>query len=89
MLLSLSSILIGYEVSQGDVCCKKRWSVSFAFITSGISGAALCICFMVVDILDKKVVKETLIKPFLWFGMNPLFIYCAMMCFDSLLAHNI
>jgi predicted acyltransferase len=88
-LLSLSLIGVGYLITQGDACNKKRWSVSFSFITSGISGAALCLCFIVVDISNKAWIKEKLIKPTLWLGMNPLFIFVAMIAFDNLLMNNI
>ena len=88
-LLSISLILVGYLITHGDACNKKRWSVSFGFISSGISGTALCLCFVVVDMLNKPFIKEKLIKPTLWLGMNPLFIYVAMMMFDCLLGDNI
>lgn len=68
---------------------KKRWSVSFAFVTSGISGAALCLCFAVVDILDNKFIKEKAALPFLWLGLNPLFIFVAMIAYGNLLMNNI
>jgi len=89
ILLSMALILVGYEITFGDASNKKRWSVSFAFLSSGISGAALCICFAVVDILNKPFIKEKLIKPTLWLGMNPLFIFVAMIAFDNLLMNNI
>ena len=89
VLLSIVLITVGYEITFGDACNKKRWSVSFGFITSGITGSALCLCFIVVDILNKPFIKEKLIKPTLWLGMNPLFIYIAMMIFDNVLASNI
>jgi predicted acyltransferase len=72
-----------------DPVCKKRWSVSFAFFTSSMSGFALSLCFYVVDILNKSFIKEKLCKPFLWLGMNPLFIFVAMIAFDNLLMDNI
>ena len=89
LLLSIFLIGTGYLISQGDACNKKRWSVSFAFITSGISGLALTLCFIFVDILDKKFIKEKLIQPALWLGMNPLFIFVAMIAFDNLLMNNV
>ena len=88
-LLSMSLITVGYLISYGDACNKKRWSVSFAFASSGISGAGLCLCFVVVDMLNKPFIKEKLIQPTLWLGMNPLFIYVAMMAFTNLLMDNI
>jgi predicted acyltransferase len=89
ILLSLALFLIGYELMSFEPVCKKRWSISFAFLTSAFSGAALSICFVFVDILDKKVIKDYIIQPFLWLGMNPLFIFVAMIAFDNLLMNNI
>ena len=60
-LLTISLILVGYLITHGDACNKKRWSVSFGFISSGISGAALCLCFVIVDMLNKPFIKEKLI----------------------------
>jgi predicted acyltransferase len=89
-MLSAILILIGVTAFLiGEPVCKKRWSISFAFITSGLSGAALCFCFVLVDILDKPLIKNYLIQPFLWLGMNPLFIFVAMIAFDNLLMNNI
>jgi predicted acyltransferase len=87
--LSVGLAAVGGLAAIGEPVCKKRWSVSFAFITSGLSGAALCLCFVLVDMLDKPIIKEKLIKPFLWLGMNPLFIFVAMIFFDSILMDNI
>ena len=80
---------LGGLAAIGDAVCKKRWSVSFAFLTSSFSGLWLCICFYIVDILDKRVIREQLAKPFLWLGMNPLFIYIAMTVLNTIVAHNI
>lgn len=80
---------LGGAMVTFDPVCKKRWSVSFAFFTSAMSGFALSLCFYVVDILNKPIIKETLCKPFLWLGMNPLFIFVAMIAFDNLLMNNI
>ena len=58
-LLTIVLILIGYETSAiGDAINKKRWSVSFAFVTSGFSGAVLCLCFALVDIYNKSWIKN-------------------------------
>jgi len=89
-LLTLTLVGLGLiAFFSGDEVCKKRWSISFALITSGLSGFALSLCFVVVDILDKPVIKEYVIQPFLWLGMNPLFIFVAMIAFDNLLMNNI
>lgn len=58
-LLTIVLIIIGYETSAiGDEINKKRWSVSFAFVTSGLSGAVLCLCFALVDIYNKPWIKN-------------------------------
>ncbi len=89
-LLTIVLIIIGYETSAiGDVINKKRWSVSFAFVTSGFSGSVLCLCFALVDIYNKPWIKNIAIKPFLWLGMNPLFIYILMMSYQELIIYNI
>lgn len=58
-LLTIVLVIVGYETSAlGDEINKKRWSVSFAFVTSGFSGAVLCLCFAVVDIYNKPWIKN-------------------------------
>ena len=89
LYLTGALITLGGLFTILEPVCKKRWSVSFAFYTSALSGLALCLCFFVVDILDKPLIKEKLAKPFLWLGMNPLFIFVAMIAFDNLLMNNI
>lgn len=89
LILSLSLLLIGFEVTYGEPINKKRWSVSFAFLTSGITGTFLCLIFMIVDIWNNRIVKDYLSQPLLWLGMNPLFIYIGMMSFQNILIHNI
>jgi predicted acyltransferase len=81
--------VIGGLAVIGDSVCKKRWSVSFAFFTSSFSGIWLCICFAIVDILNKPIIRDKAVKPFLWLGMNPLFIYISMTVINTIVAHNI
>ena len=59
-LLAFCLILFGGIMGLWEPVNKKRWSFSFAFITSGITGAALCLCFALVDMLDNKFIKEKL-----------------------------
>lgn len=89
--LGLAGILavLGGALVAFEPVCKKRWSASFAFFTSSLSGGALCLCFYLVDILNKPLIKEKLCLPFLWLGMNPLFIFVAMIFFDNILMNNI
>jgi predicted acyltransferase len=55
---------------------KKIWSPSFMLATSGISGLALVICFLVFDYY-KNFITEKIKWPLVWMGMNPLFVYIA------------
>jgi len=87
--LSGTFAAVGGLLAIFDPVCKKRWSASFAFLTSGYTGFLLCLCFFLVDILDKPLIKEKLSQPFLWLGMNPLFIFVAMIFADNLLMNNI
>ncbi len=87
--LAASFGAIGGLMTIFEPVCKKRWSASFAFLTSAYSGFLLCLCFFVVDILNKPFIKEKLALPFLWLGMNPLFIFVAMIFADNLVMNNI
>lgn len=49
---------IGFLISIGEPINKKLWSVSFAFATSGVTGIALTICFVLVDVWNNKIVKN-------------------------------
>jgi len=87
--LAATFAAIGGLLAIFEPVCKKRWSASFAFLTSSYTGFLLCLCFFLVDILDKPLIKEKLALPFLWLGMNPLFIYVMMMFTDNVLMANI
>ena len=89
LYFTLILVTIGGLLTIFEPVNKKRWSASFAFYTSALSGGALCLCFYLVDILNKPFIKEKICLPFLWLGMNPLFIFVAMICFDNLLMNNI
>ena len=82
-------LFIGGIFSVFNPVNKKIWSISFAFITSGISGAGLTLCYYLIDILDIKIIKQKIILPFIWLGMNPLFVFVMMIFFDNILMNNI
>jgi predicted acyltransferase len=84
-------ILIGCLIALGNPVNKKLWSPSFAYITSGIAACGLALCYLLVDILKgpSSRVRTAILKPFLWLGMNPLFVFVAMIFFDNLLMNNI
>ncbi len=59
---------------------KKMFSASFAVLTACVSGLALIVIILIVDILPKynepgKRIVNVCITPFIWMGRNPLFIY--------------
>ena len=89
LLLTGVLVAIGTLFLIWEPVNKKRWSISFAFYTSALTGGALCLIFGVVDVLNNPLIKEKLIQPFLWLGMNPLFIFVAMIFFDNMLMNNI
>jgi predicted acyltransferase len=60
LIFASSLAVIGGLFVIFDPVCKKRWSVSFAFFTSAISGFGLSLCFNVVDILNNPFIKEYL-----------------------------
>jgi heparan-alpha-glucosaminide N-acetyltransferase len=62
---------------------KRLWSISFVFLTSGITGLSLAFVTFFIDVLGKRYAKygkiiNKITTPFLWLGMNPLAIYVLM-----------
>ena len=47
------------------------------------------LCYYVIDVRDSRVVRETLIQPFVWLGMNPLFVFVMMVFSENLFLTNI
>ena len=89
LLLTATLVLIGAFFLIWEPVNKKIWTIPFAFFTSALTGGALCLIFGIVDVLDKPVIKEKFIQPFLWLGMNPLFIYIAMTFYNTFMGENI
>ncbi|EAS02013.2 heparan-alpha-glucosaminide N-acetyltransferase, putative (macronuclear) [Tetrahymena thermophila SB210] len=78
----------------GGICCfltpinKKVWSPSFVFIVGSMSGAFLNLCFIVVDIYNNLKLNKAL--EFLkWLGLNPLFVFVAMIWLELIMLLNI
>ena len=67
---------------------KKLWTLSFALFTSGTAGVTLIFCYIFVDYYHTKI-SQVMKWPFIWLGMNPLFIYLAMMFIEALFCNNI
>ena len=83
-----SLLLMGYSISTVIPHNKKIWSVSFVFTTSGYSGLSIILCYLLIDLYKNKII-QTLAKPFMWHGYNPLFIYVCMMCLDGIISDNL
>lgn len=69
---------------------KKIWSVSYAFLTVGVSGASLALITIIFDILGKnspryQKILPIITAPFLWFGRNPLAMFISRDFLDDLL----
>lgn len=50
---------------------KNLWSPSFIFVMAGTGNLLLALCYILVDIYQLWGGA-----PFLWFGMNPILLYC-------------
>eukprot|EP00825_Cyclidium_porcatum_P028429 TRINITY_DN30690_c0_g1_i3.p2 TRINITY_DN30690_c0_g1~~TRINITY_DN30690_c0_g1_i3.p2 ORF type:complete len:173 (+),score=15.44 TRINITY_DN30690_c0_g1_i3:72-590(+) len=86
--ISISLIGLGYILRIWVPLNKQLWSISFTFATSGYSGLSLVLIFLLIDIWQNKWI-QFILQPFVWLGMNPLFIYVCMMFFADFLAHNL
>ncbi|KRX06974.1 hypothetical protein PPERSA_07137 [Pseudocohnilembus persalinus] len=89
-LLGLSFAFIGFFMGLWIPLNKDLWTISFMFGTIGISIICLVFLYWFIDIYgrDSKFIK-VICQPFIWLGMNPLFIYLIMMFEQNLLQDNI
>eukprot|EP01112_Ceratiomyxa_fruticulosa_P015518 TRINITY_DN456_c0_g1_i2.p1 TRINITY_DN456_c0_g1~~TRINITY_DN456_c0_g1_i2.p1 ORF type:complete len:652 (-),score=106.89 TRINITY_DN456_c0_g1_i2:2-1957(-) len=66
------SILCGFKQDGGWIPISKNlWSVSFIFVMAGTGFLMLCLCYILVDVLD---VWNG--APFKYPGMNSIVVYC-------------
>lgn len=79
---------VGYFLMIWIPICKKVWSLSFAFVSTGYSGLILTVCYYLID-LQKSDVIQKCIQPFVWLGRNPLFVFVGMDFLDIVLMDNI
>ena len=71
-------IFIGYLLSFIMPINKKLWTVSFAFITTGISEIAYLIMDSFVKLANFIKLFKCILQPLKWFGMNSIIIYVGM-----------
>ena len=88
-LFSFFLLSVGLYVAYWEPPIKKIWTVSFAFITSGFTGIVLTLLYFLIDIMDLRILKDYVVQPFVWLGMNPLFIFVFMDFIEILLMRNI
>lgn len=67
---------------------KIIWTPAFVFIVGGMSGFFLNLCFVIVDILNNKKINKYL-QWLKWLGLNPLFIFVAMIWLEVVLMVNV
>ena len=88
--LTLILISLGYYGMAGMPFNKKIWSASFALVSAGYTGLGLVVCFLLLDFLftDNRWVK-IIIRPFVWLGMNPLFVFVGMIFVENILMNDV
>jgi predicted acyltransferase len=89
LLLSFSLATLGLYISYWEYPNKKIWTIPFAFITSAFTGLFLCFLYFLIDVLNFPLLKNYLIRPFVWLGMNPLAVFVGMDCIEIILMRNI
>lgn len=83
VIISLILGAISYPLTFAMPFNKKIWSISFVFLTSAVSGLSLAFFALTVDYLGTinkaygKVIN-TILKPFIWLGRNPLIVFVLM-----------
>lgn len=55
--LSVALLACGYFARIWVPICKKIWSFSFAFVSTGYSGLFLTLCFYIVDMVNNKYIS--------------------------------
>ena len=92
--ISVLCAIIAYPLTHLMPLNKKIWSVSFTFLTIGISGLSLVFFAWLVDMVGvaenmlAKVIN-VVTRPLLWLGRNPLAIFILMDALTILLAKYI
>jgi hypothetical protein len=56
------------------LCMRGRYSASYVLVTAGLSGAFLCLVYLLTDVLHSKLCAQ-LAQPFLWLGLNAVLVY--------------
>jgi len=71
--LSVTLIIIGLILDYtGAIPFNKNlYSLSYIVFMAGCSGAMLCVCYFIIDIQK----FDLPLRPFIWLGMNSIFIY--------------
>jgi predicted acyltransferase len=59
-ILGIVLAVIGLLFALFNPLNKKIWSLSFMFFTSGMSVICLILIYLLVDILDSKIIKKVL-----------------------------
>ena len=63
---------------------KALWTSSYVLYTGGIAVIGLALCYWIIDVQG----QQSWSKPFLWFGMNSLFIYALSSLFAKFMIYT-
>lgn len=82
IIIGLLCALISLPLTWLMPLNKKLWSISYTFLTIGISGVSLALITIALDLVGKKNEKYQKIipiitAPFIWMGRNPLAIFAS------------
>jgi predicted acyltransferase len=95
--------LVKIWIVAGVLCCltalpltwlmplnKKIWSISYTFLTIGISGISLALITVLLDVFKKQSQRYQKVigvvsAPFVWFGRNPLAIFISRDLVDDIM----
>lgn len=93
-VLGLLCALIAWPLTVLMPLNKKIWSISYVFLTCGISAVSLSFITITCDILPErggryKKVFDIVSQPLIWMGRNPLAIFISRELIDDILSSYI
>lgn len=92
--LGLLCALIAWPLTQLMPINKKIWSISYTFLTCGISAVSLTFITIVCDIIPSKYgtynkVFQIVSRPLVWMGRNPLAMFISRDLLEDILGSYI
>ena len=89
IIISLIFGALTYPLTFLTPINKKMWTTSYTFVTIAVTGLVLSFLVWIIDIVGKESPKyqnflQTVTKPTVWMGRNPLLVWIIMDLYATL-----